>query len=130
MNIGDNNVSILIPTPNTTGVYQGKISLEGDGERKCIPISFSTYRNDEIKINNTRDIYENSKIYGRFEGDAKAAGIQGSIQYIIMVTIWQPSKLHGKILIQISMFISMESLFLIPRRCGNTLQSLQLSFPN
>jgi subtilisin family serine protease len=73
MNIDDNNVSISIPTPNTTGVYQGKISLEGDGERKCIPISFSTYRNDEIKINNNRDIYENSKIYGRFEGDGKSS---------------------------------------------------------
>ena len=69
MNIDGNNVHVSIPTPNTTGAYQGKILLEDGDERRCIPISFSTYRYDEIKINNSQDIYENAKIYGRFEGD-------------------------------------------------------------
>ncbi len=72
VNIDDNNVHVSIPTSNTTGVFQGKILLEEGGERHCIPISFSTYRCDDISINNTRDIYENAKIYGRFEGDGKS----------------------------------------------------------
>ena len=71
MNIDSSNVRVSIPTPNTTGVYQGKVLLEYDDERQCIPVSFSTYRNDEVKINNTNDIYENAKIYGRFESEPK-----------------------------------------------------------
>ncbi len=72
IDIDGNNVCVSIPTPNTTGVYQGKILLENGGEKQCIPISFSTYRNDEVKINTTNEIYENEKIYGRFEGDGKS----------------------------------------------------------
>ncbi|AEB69757.1 S8 family serine peptidase [Methanothrix soehngenii] len=71
INIDGNNVHVSIPMPNTTGMYQGKILLEYNGERQCIPVSFSTHRNDDIQINNTADIYENAKIYGRFEGEGK-----------------------------------------------------------
>lgn len=72
VNIDGNNVHVSIPTSNTTGVFQGKISLEEGGERHCILISFSTYRYDDILIENTENIYENAKIYGRFEGDGKS----------------------------------------------------------
>ncbi len=42
---------------HTTGVYQGRIVEEYGKERQCIPVSFSTYRHDEIRINNTnRDL--------------------------------------------------------------------------
>ena len=71
MNIDGNNVCVSILTPNTTGVHQGKILLEYGGERQCIPVSFSTYRHDEVRINNTDEIYENAKIYGRFEAEPK-----------------------------------------------------------
>ncbi|MFB3765160.1 MAG: S8 family serine peptidase [Methanotrichaceae archaeon] len=71
MNIDGNNVHVSIPAPNTTGVYQGKILLEYGSEQQCIPVSFSIYRNDEVKINNTNEIYENAKIYGRFEAEPK-----------------------------------------------------------
>ncbi|OPX77974.1 MAG: Pyrolysin precursor [Methanosaeta sp. PtaB.Bin039] len=64
-----NQVYVSISTTNATGLYQGKISLESNAGIQCIPISFSTYINDEIKIKTTKEIYENNKIYGRFEGD-------------------------------------------------------------
>ena len=71
MNVDGDRLGCSIPTPDTTGVYQGRILLEGDDEKKqCIPISFSTYRDGEIKIDDSWwDIYKNAKIYGRFEGD-------------------------------------------------------------
>jgi subtilisin family serine protease len=70
-NIDGDNVHLSIPTPNTTGVYQGKILLEYGGERQCIPISFSTCRLDEVKLNSSNETYENGKIYGRFEAEPK-----------------------------------------------------------
>lgn len=71
VNIDGNNVHVSIPTPNTTGVVQGKLIVEEDGKEHCIPISFSTYRDGKILIKHTENIYENAKIYGRFEGDGK-----------------------------------------------------------
>ena len=69
MNLNGKHSRISIPTTNTTGVYQGRIVVEYGKERQCIPVSFSTYRHDEIRINNTNEIYENAKIYGRFEAE-------------------------------------------------------------
>ncbi|MDD3323297.1 MAG: S8 family serine peptidase, partial [Paludibacter sp.] len=69
INVNGDYVQLSIPTPNTTGVYQGKILLEYSDDKHCIPASFSTYVSDEIKVNNTKEIYENEKIHGRFEGD-------------------------------------------------------------
>jgi len=71
MNINGSKMSFSIPVPNTTGVFQGKLLLEGDDGRQCIPISFSAYKHDDISLSNTEEIYENDKIYGRFEGDGK-----------------------------------------------------------
>jgi subtilisin family serine protease len=68
-----NRANVSIAVPNATGTFQGKILLEGSGERQCIPISFSTYRYDEVSLNNTNEIYENARIYGRFEGDGKGS---------------------------------------------------------
>ncbi len=70
-NLDDNCLHASIPTPSTTGVYQGKILLEYGDEKQCIPVSFSTYLHDDIEINNTGEIYENAKIYGRFEAEPK-----------------------------------------------------------
>jgi hypothetical protein len=70
-NLDDNCLRVSIPTPSTTGVFQGKILLEYGDEKQCIPISLSTYLHDDIKINNTGEIYENAKIYGRFEAEPK-----------------------------------------------------------
>lgn len=72
MNINGSKMSVSIPVPNTTGVFQGKLLLEGYDGRQCIPISFSAYKHDDISLSNTDDIYENAKIYGRFEGDGKS----------------------------------------------------------
>jgi len=71
INVSSNMIQLSIQTPNTTGVYQGKILLEEEGQGHCIPISFSTFRTDEILTNSIDEIYENTKIYGRFEGDGK-----------------------------------------------------------
>ncbi|HOT06709.1 MAG TPA: S8 family serine peptidase [Methanotrichaceae archaeon] len=67
--VDEKHACVSIPAPNTTGVYQGRILLEYGKERQCIPISFSVYRIDEIRISNMNDIYENAKIYGRFEAE-------------------------------------------------------------
>ncbi len=72
IDVDGNQVHASIPTPQESGIYQGKILLEvEDVEKKqCIPISFATYRKDNIKIDgNTTEIYENARMYGRFEGD-------------------------------------------------------------
>ncbi len=71
MNIDGCNVSVSIQVPNATGVFQGKILLKGNDIRQCIPVSFSAYKFDNILLNHTKEIYENAKIYGRFEGDGK-----------------------------------------------------------
>ena len=68
-NLDDNCLRVSIPTPGTTGVFQGKILLEYGDEKRCIPVSLSTYLHDDIKINNTGEIYENAEIYGRFEAE-------------------------------------------------------------
>ncbi|HOT06712.1 MAG TPA: S8 family serine peptidase [Methanotrichaceae archaeon] len=62
-------VNISIPTPNATGIYQGKLQVKSDGQKQSIPISFMTYGDDQIRINDTQDRYKNGKMYGRFEGD-------------------------------------------------------------
>ena len=66
-----NNVSCVIPAPEETGVYQGKILLDAEGVDECIPVSFATYRNASIKLGTIQEIYENEKLYGRFEGEGK-----------------------------------------------------------
>jgi subtilisin family serine protease len=71
INADGDKVYVSITVPNTTGIFQGKILLEEYGGRQCIPISFATYRYDEVSLNNTSEIYENARIYGRFEGDGK-----------------------------------------------------------
>jgi subtilisin family serine protease len=73
IDVRDNKVSCVIPAPEETGVYQGEILLDAEGVdgKQCIPISFATYRNASIKIGTTQEIYENGKLYGRFEGDGK-----------------------------------------------------------
>jgi len=71
IDLNENQVCCTIPVPNATGVYDGRILLEYGEEEQCIPISFATYREDHILIGDGQDIYENSKIYGRFEGDGK-----------------------------------------------------------
>ncbi len=71
MNVDGSKISVSIPVPNTTGVFQGKLLLEGDDGKQCIPISFSAYKYDDISLSNTGGIYENDKLYGRFEGDGK-----------------------------------------------------------
>ncbi|OPX79937.1 MAG: Pyrolysin precursor [Methanosaeta sp. PtaB.Bin039] len=71
ISIDNNRTHCLIPVPDATGIYQGRILLKHSGEEQCIPVSFAAYRKDEILIGDGRDIYENNKIYGRFEGDGK-----------------------------------------------------------
>jgi subtilisin family serine protease len=76
-----NQYHCIIPVPDATGVYQGRILMEYGEEEQCIPMSFAVYRKDDIMIANDQDIYENDKIYGRFEGDGK--GIYDSRFYPI-----------------------------------------------
>ncbi len=68
-----NELQCSIQAPENTGIYEGRILVTSDGGkyRQSIPVAFSTYRNDGIKLAGTNEIYENNRVYAKIEGSGR-----------------------------------------------------------
>ena len=62
-----------LKAPEHSGIYQGRILLTSDGGKykQSIPVGFSVYSKDGIRIAGTDEIYENNRVYARIEGSGR-----------------------------------------------------------
>jgi subtilisin family serine protease len=62
-----------LQTPESTGIFEGRILLSSKGgrDKQSIPVSFSTFRKDGIRLANALDIFENDRLYARIEGSGR-----------------------------------------------------------